>query len=321
LRGPFSALVAAPHPSAVDGVAYAVPYAEAAPLAPRARPLPPPPRGRRAPASRLEAFAAIPGVGAAATALLFAVVGFAGFSQNGGYSEFVARNGPIRDVAARALGFSIEAVTITGQSELRESEILAASGVRPTDSLPFLDAEAVRERLTALPLVEGAQVLKLYPDRLVIAVEERRPFALWQRDGRVSVVSADGKPVDELRDARFLGLPFVVGEGAEKRLPEYMRLIAAAGDLQQRVRAGILVAGRRWTLDMTNGVTVKLPERDPEAAIAVLQRLQREARILDKDILSIDLRVPDRVAVRLTEEAAAARAAVLSRKTRKGGPT
>jgi cell division protein FtsQ len=71
---------------------------------------------------------------------------------------------------------------------------------------------------------------------------------------------------------------------------------------------------------MTNGVTVKLPELDPFGALDTLARLQREARILDKDVMSIDLRIPDRVGVRLTEEAAAAREAQLApRKSSKSG--
>ena len=117
-----------------------------------------------------------------------------------------------------------------------------------------------------LPLVKSARVLKLYPDNLVIAIEEREPYALWQRDGKVAVIAADGTVIDELNDDRFLGLPFVVGEGAEKRLLEYDALRAGLGDLATRVKAGVLVSGRRWSLLTTNGVEIKLPERDPGAA-------------------------------------------------------
>jgi cell division protein FtsQ len=178
----------------------------------------------------------------------------------------------------------------------------------------------VRERLMQVPLVKSARVVKFYPNRLVIAIEERQPSALWQRDGRVAVISDDGVPIDELRDQRYLGLPFVVGEGAQKRLLEFHMLMARAGDLAHRVKAGVLVAGRRWNLDMTNGVTVKLPELNPFGALDTLTRLQREARILDKDVMSIDLRIPERISVRLTEEAAAAREAQLApRKSSKRG--
>lgn len=330
LREPVEALfdVAHPHPiqagsyqaGSLQPGAYSAPYVSpvsSQPAERRSRPASAPHAER----GRLSRLAALPGIGTAALALLFGGVGFVGVAHNGGYAEFVARNGAPRDIVARALGFSIEVVTISGLGELSEGDVLAASGVKPTHSLLFLDAETIRERLTALPLVESARVLKLYPDRLIIALEGRRPFALWQRDGKLSVVAADGVVIDEMRDERFLGLPFVVGEGAEKRLDEYMRLLEAAGDLKSRVRAGVLVSGRRWSLDMTNGVEVKLPEQDPEAALAVLQRLQREARILDKDVISIDLRAPGRVAARLSEEAAAARAAASSRGSHKGGQT
>ena len=294
--------------AAVTSVSPASAAAPAAPVAPRL--LSRKGFGERL-LSRLAPFAR-PGVGTLAVFAFLGFVGAAGFVQNGGYAALVANDGELYDIAARAMGFPISAVTITGQSRLRERELLDAAGVGPRNSLPFLDATAVRERLMQVPLVKSVRVMKLYPDRLVIAIEERQPSALWQRDGRVAVISEDGVPIDELRDERYLGLPFVVGEGAQKRLLEFHMLLGRAGDLAHRIKAGVLVAGRRWNLDMTNGVTVKLPELDPFGALDTLARLQREARILDKDVMSIDLRLPDRIGVRLTEEAAAAREAQLA---------
>jgi cell division protein FtsQ len=302
-----------PRPAAVGA-----PYAAAAPqpAAPRAVP-------RRhadgVPALTRFAFLARPGVGLAALVLLFSGVGLLGFVQSGGYDALIEREGAPWDLAARSAGFDIASVTITGQSRLTEKELLKASGVTARQSLPFLDANEVRERLMATPLVKSARVMKLYPNRLVIAVEERVPHALWQQDGRVSVISEDGVVIDQLRDERYLGLPFVVGDGAQKRLPEFLALVAGLGDLAPRIKAGVLVAGRRWDIEMTNGVMIKLPEDNPGAAVATLLRLQKEARVLDKDVMSIDLRGNERVVVRLTEEAAAAREAGLAHKNKKSG--
>lgn len=281
-----------------------------------------PPRARRRAASgRLGRLAIVtrPGFGSLVTLLIFAIVGLAGLLQSGGYVDLVARYGEPWDMAARAVGFPISAVTITGQSRLREREILAAAGVGDRDSLPFLDANAVRDRLIAIPLVKSARVMKLYPNRLVIAIEERQPYALWQRDGQLSVISEDGVAIEELRDERFLGLPFVVGAGAEKRLRDYAQLLKIAGDLAPRIKAGVFVAGRRWNLDLADGVTIKLPEEGPGFALASLMRLHREARLLDKDIMSVDLRTPGRVSIRLTEEAAAVRDASAPKKSHKSG--
>lgn len=258
------------------------------------------------------------GVGLAlALALILGVATF-GFLRGGEYKAFVASQGSVGDFIARALGFDIAIVTISGQAELHEAEILADAGITPKNSLLFLDAAQARARLEAIPLIKQASVRKLYPNHLVIDLVERAPYALWQKDGQVNVVAADGAVIDQMRDERFVTLPFVVGEGANERLPEFTALLAAAGELGPKIRAGVLVGNRRWNLKMTSGVDVMLPETNPLAAVATLVRLQRESRVLDRDVISLDFRIPGRMFARLTEDAAATR---LAARPKKGGPT
>ncbi|MGH6853556.1 MAG: cell division protein FtsQ/DivIB [Methylocella sp.] len=263
-----------------------------------------------------------PGAGACFSAALLAAAGAYGAVKGGHYAAFVAAEGEPADILAKALGFSIKAVTIAGERNLKEQDILATARIGPRNSLPFLDVAKIRERLKQLPLVKEAAVTKLYPDRVLIEIEERQPFALWQCDGQVQIVAADGVPLAAMRGQRFIHLPFVVGAGANEKLGQYLALLQTAGDLRERIVAGVLVAGRRWTLKMANGIDVLLPETEPEAALARLVDLQRTSHVLDKDILSLDFRQPGRVFARLTEEAAAERAALLTSRTKaKGGRT
>jgi cell division protein FtsQ len=124
--------------------------------------------------------------------------------------------------------------------------------------------------------------------------------------------------IDSFEDARFAYLPLVVGEEANLHTKDYLALLEAAGPLKGRIRAGTLVAGRRWTLKIDNGIDVRLPEHGIGAALARLVKLEREQGILQKDVIAIDLRMPDRVVVRLTEEAAAARLDGLKKKPVRG---
>jgi cell division protein FtsQ len=111
-----------------------------------------------------------------------------------------------------------------------------------------------------------------------------------------------------------------VGTGANEKLSQYLALLDTAGDLRERIVAGVLVAKRRWTLKTANGIEILLPETEPEAALARLVELQQTSHILDKDLISLDLRQPSRLVARLTEEAAAERAETLPRKSKaKGG--
>ncbi len=248
----------------------------------------------------------------------FTSVTLTGLSQGGHLDQFYATYGEPHHALASALGLGLERITITGIDHIRESEILAAAGLHPRLSLAWLDVGELRERLERVPLIKSASVRKLYPGELVITITERVPAALWQSDGEVFVTAADGTPMDLLQDERLIDLSFVVGEGANARLKEYLALVEAAGPLKERIRAGTLVAGRRWTLKIDNGLDIRLPEIGAEQAIARLLRLEREQKILEKDVLAVDLRLPDRVVVRLTEEAASARAESLKKKPMRG---
>lgn len=239
--------------------------------------------------------------------LFLAASSLYGAVRGGQYQAFVATYGTPGDLAARALGFGISAITITGESELHTSEILATARISPRNSLLFLDVAAVRDRLKRLALVQNVSVRKLYPHRLLIAITERKPFALWQKDGVVALISSDGTVLAQVHhlDAREAALPFVVGDGANRRIGEFVRLVAAAGDIGPRIRAGMLISRRRWDLKMKSGLEVKLPESDPIAAVEEFARLARDDDLLDKDLISVDLRIPGRLVARISDEAAA----------------
>jgi cell division protein FtsQ len=253
------------------------------------------------------------------TLAFFAAVGVAGVVVGGHMAEFRAQYGEPQHALGRALGFGLDRITIKGIDELRAAEILEAVGITPKVSLAFLDAAETRTRLEAMPLVRQASVRKLYPNALALTITEREPYAIWQRNGELFLVAQDGTVIDLMRDARFARLPLVVGDEANARAKEYAALLDEAGALKNRIRAGTLIAGRRWNLKLDNGIDIRLPEHGAAEALARFVALERDNRITDKDILAVDLRMADRVMVRLTEEAAAARAETQKKKPKGKG--
>ncbi len=287
---------------------------------PRSTPYPPRGRSKRRTSDPMLLLTRRGGVGVALSLVLFAATGLFGAVRGGQYAAYVEANGSPFDLVAKVAGFPINAITISGLKELDQHEILKAAAVDPKNSLLFLDAASVRDRLKALPLIKDAVITKLFPDRLMIAVDERDPVALWQKDGQLSIVSNDGTVIDGVHDDRFIGLPFVVGQGANAKVGQFLALLDAAGDLRGRIAAGILVGDRRWTLRMDNGVEVALPETGGAEQVARLVALDGQSKLLDKDVVSVDLRRPTRVTVRLSADAAAARAEALAKKPKSKGP-
>jgi cell division protein FtsQ len=225
-----------------------------------------------------------------------------------------------RDALANAAGFNIADILLDGQKEIARDKILSLAGVNAASSLLFLDVDAVRERLKSNPWIAEATILKLYPDRLHISIVERTPFALWQKDGKISVVARDGTVVQPYADESNAMLPLVVGAGADKQALEFLTLLARYPLIRDQVRASILVADRRWNLKLNNGLDIRLPETGMAHAFETLLALDRDKKLLSRDIVSVDLRLPDRITVRLPDEAAQAREdALKERKAKKKG--
>ena len=265
------------------------------------------------------------GFGSSAAALLVLASATYG-AVRGGHGQEIADNlQNLCDDVANAAGFRISEIALAGEHELGRQRVLSIAGITGRSSLLFLDPAQTRKRLTASPWISEATVLKLYPDRLRIEVKERKPFALWQKDGTVYLIAEDGTVLEAFVPQKFAGMPLVVGKGAEHAAPDFMKLIGKFPDIAKRVQASVYVAERRWDIYLKDKIVVELPEAAPELALATLVELDRTKNLLSRDITVVDLRLADRVAVRQSDAAFAAREDALkaaekaAKKTKKAG--
>jgi cell division protein FtsQ len=222
-----------------------------------------------------------------------------------------------RDWVANVAGLRIESVALTGNQHVSREEVLATAGVTGTTSLVFLDVEQARERLKSNPWIADATVLKLYPRELQISIKEREAFALWQKAGVVSVIADDGTVLEPYVAPRLIRLPLVVGVGAGTKAKELLSLLNRHPAMRDFVRASVLVGERRWNLRLKNGIEVRLPESGAAAALERLVTLDGEKNLITRDVVIVDLRLPDRVTVRLSDAAAQARIDAIKEKPKK----
>ena len=246
-------------------------------------------------------------IGLVATlAILFGSVGF-GIVRGGHVEEFTTALSDTRNALANSAGFRITTVGINGRKQLSQDEVLAIGGVNGRSSLLFLDADTVRAKLKANPWIADATILKLYPGRLQIDIVERTAFALWQQNGRLSVIASDGAVLEPYVTRRFLNLPLVVGKGADTRAQDFLALLDRYPQVRAVTKAAIFVGERRWNLCLKDGLDVRLPENDVGNALAALSKLDKDDKLFSRDIVAVDMRLPDRLIVQLSEEAGKAR--------------
>jgi cell division protein FtsQ len=260
-------------------------------------------------------------VGIVATVVILLGSTGLGIVKGGHVDEFVTGLSDARNALANSAGFRITTVAINGRKQLSQDEVLAIGGVNGRSSLLFLDAATVRDRLKANPWIAEATILKLYPGQLQIDIVERKAFALWQQDGRLSVIADDGAVLEPYVSRRFFTLPLVVGKGAETRAKDFLALLDRYPQVRSVTKAAVFVGQRRWNLRLKDGLDIRLPENDVGNALAALSKLDKDDRLFSRDIVAVDMRLPDRLTVQLSEEAAKAREELFKDKKskKKGG--
>ena len=207
--------------------------------------------------------------------------------------------------ANAAAKLTVADVILTGRHNAPLDGLIAALAVTRGDPILGVDPAAARARLEAMGWVDTAQVARRMPGQISVHITERRPFALWQHDGALFLIDRSGAVITQRGLGQFAELPLMVGGDAAQRAGDVMDMLANQPGLFARVRAAVRVGGRRWDVHLDNDVVVRLPESGAADAWRRLARINGTYGIIDRDLLSIDLRLPDRLAVRLSPNAAA----------------
>ena len=208
------------------------------------------------------------------------------------------------DSAVRGAGFSIEEISVTGLNRVERDAVLQALGAQGKRSILSFDTRAAQSRVQRLAWVKGAKVMRLFPSKLIVDIEEREPFAVWQLRAKHFLIDSEGAIITEIALLPDSPLPLLVGAGAAQAANAFLNLLEAHPALKQQMKAAVRVAERRWTLKLQNGIEIWLPEKKFGTALKDLAKLDHSHRLLSRDIAAVDLRLPDRVTLRMHSQKA-----------------
>ncbi|MGY8934991.1 MAG: cell division protein FtsQ/DivIB [Alphaproteobacteria bacterium] len=206
--------------------------------------------------------------------------------------------------ASTTAGLVIEDVLVEGRNETTRKQIMLALDAHRDASILAYDPHAARARLIRLGWIENATVERRFPATIYVRILERRAMAIWQRKGRFVLVDARGDVIGREGLGRYGHLKIIVGDEAPRHAAKLLHMLSGAPNMMKRVTAAVWVGNRRWNLRLEDHIDVRLPEHNPEIAWKKLIALDQDYALLNRDITAVDLRIPDRLIVRMRPEAA-----------------
>jgi cell division protein FtsQ len=198
-------------------------------------------------------------------------------------------------------GFAVSRVTVTGVERMNEQRIYERALVQRNQPMASVDLEALRQELLALSWVADARVSRRLPDMLAIDIVEREPRAVLMKPDRLVLIDGSGHELQPIGDAAARGMLRVQGPGAVRQIEELDLLLDAAPALKPKVKAAEWVGNRRWNLTFDTGQVLALPQDDEAATGALVKfaKLDGTNRLLGGKVASFDMRLPDRIYMRV----------------------
>ena len=212
----------------------------------------------------------------------------------------------LREAIAARPEFAVTGLAISGGSPRLRTLAHEEIGLKAPVSSLALDLDALRKRIEALPGIASAR-LTIGPDGMLrAALTERVPVALWRWEGQLHLVDREGVVIGPVAGrADRPALPLIIGAGADRAVPEALALHARAAPLHDRLRALVRVGERRWTVALDRDQAIMLPAKGAEPALARVLAIDDAEDLLAREVTVIDMRLPQRPTLRLTDRAVA----------------
>ena len=208
-------------------------------------------------------------------------------------------------LAASDAGFEVRRVTVTGVDRMNELKVYERALARRDRPMPLVELDTLRAELLELPWVEDARVSRQLPDTLKIDIVERTPHAVLRKPDRLVLIDGHGVELEPISQANAKGMLLIEGPGAARQVEPLSHLLDSAPALKPQVASAEWVGNRRWNLTFKTDQIVALPQGDTEAASALVTfaRLDGQNRLLGGKVARFDMRVEDKIIMRVDERA------------------
>jgi cell division protein FtsQ len=207
-------------------------------------------------------------------------------------------------VLATKAGFQVQRVEVTGMERVDQLKVYELVLAEKDRAMPMVDIDKVRADLLEYGWIKDARVSRRLPDTLAVEIIERKPAAVWQREGKYSLIDAEGIVLQNVKAGDAAELPVLNGADANRHAVALNDLLDKATALKAQVAGASWIGNRRWDLRFKTGETLALPEGERAAAEALLNfaRMDGIHRLLGRDLIHFDLRDPERAYFRKAQK-------------------
>ena len=197
-------------------------------------------------------------------------------------------------------GLRLEKIIIKGRVNTTEEAIMTALDTEWYAPMLGLDLKHMHDAVLELGWVRGVEIKRVLPSRLVVTLDERQALALYQDDEGHQVIDQNGAIIAGVKPEKFTHLPVIKGVNAPANAKKILDLLKTEAALYNDVWSLTYQSNRRWDVYLRNNIRIQLPELNTDLAWSKLAEMDRLHQLTKRDVMNIDLRVPNKLVIRPT---------------------
>lgn len=200
------------------------------------------------------------------------------------------------------LGFTIDDIIVENRNKTSIEAINEVLNIDRNSNILNLNVKDLKTRLEYLPWIKSVTIRRsFFPNILHISLTEKEVEAIWQYDGKFYPLDENGDVINSEYIPSKQTL-LIVGKSAPENLKSLLDVIKKDEEAFSHIKAANFISERRWDIifdDIDDGILVKLPENDFNHAWSKLLTLKETEGIFKRKLTIIDLRLPDKLIVKI----------------------
>lgn len=199
-------------------------------------------------------------------------------------------------------GLTLDDIVIENRNKTPIKDIEKILALDREKNILSIDVIEIKQKLETLPWIKTATVKRgFFPNIIQISLKEKEVESLWQVDGKFYPIDEDGKVI-EADFTPTKPIMLIVGKGAPENFKYLIQVIKKDEEIFNRIKVANFISERRWNVVLDNvetGITIKLPESRLEETWDKLIKINNTKGIFKRKLTIIDLRLPDKVIVKI----------------------
>ncbi len=188
--------------------------------------------------------------------------------------------------------YNLNSIEVTGLDEKINEEIEQNLNFIKNTNIFFIDDEIIKNHINKYSFIEGYNILKIYPSKILLELKQTNFLAQTIVNNRLYLIGANEKFIDVERFDNYKNLPIVYGKFEAKNFISFIKILNQSDFKYKDIKEIFFYPSGRVDIKTYDNLIIKFPKKNLKKALKIINKLINSGNLKNN---LIDLRVSNQL--------------------------